>query len=496
MAALKHQPFDRELQHKVVLALARAGALDFAMSEYDRFGLAAVRGHEDIMALNGRLSKDLYLRTSGKKALKHARDAARKYETAFQNTLGYYSGINSATMALMAEMPAERVTARIEAIEALLPVSQEVTPTDHYFTEATRAECFLLKEEFEKATAALHAAVDFDPLNYAAHATTLKQFLMICRKRGDSEDWLADFKPPRPLHYAGHIRLDQTNIDQDALEVSIADALQYEDVGFGFGALAAGGDILFAENLLEQGAELHVVLPCDQSAFKRESVTPFGEKWEKRFEACLSRASSLRVMTPAPDWPNQALNRLSGLSAMGYAVLRGQSLSVDPLQMLILNEGSAPSYTATHAQDWAGTGHAQFRMTLAGLHKAFSVSAPVIRSDLACVLKISGENESVQFENVIAAVEAALKARAERDAVKIALHLKLPNEDTDSNLKQMLGASSPQSILASESFASVLAALAGPRYKIIYAGQVKTEAAEPLRCYTLQGVEVSPYPLA
>jgi len=143
VAALKDRPTDRQLQHQIVLALARAGALTFAISEYDRFGLSAIKDDEDIMALNGRLSKDLYLRSSGQEALKHAKDAAQKYESAFQTSLGYYSGINSATMALMADLPKERVMARIEAIEALLPISQEITPTDHYFVEATRAECFL-----------------------------------------------------------------------------------------------------------------------------------------------------------------------------------------------------------------------------------------------------------------------------------------------------------------------------------------------------------------
>ena len=89
--ALKSRPSDVELQHQIILSLARAGALDFAISEYDRFGLAAVQDHEDIMALNGRLSKDLYLRSSGEEAREHALSAAQKYEAAFQNTLGYYS---------------------------------------------------------------------------------------------------------------------------------------------------------------------------------------------------------------------------------------------------------------------------------------------------------------------------------------------------------------------------------------------------------------------
>jgi len=487
MEALKTQPLDRDIQHKVVLALARAGALDFAMSEYDRLGLAAVRDHEDIMALNGRLSKDLYLRSSGAKALKHARDAAQKYEAAFQNTLGHYSGINSATMALMAEMPSERITARIEAIEALLPVSREVTPTDHYFTEATRAECFLLKGERSKAAAALHAAIDFDPLNYAAHATTLKQFMMICAKRKESLEWLSDFRPPRPLHYAGHIRLDQTGVDQDGLEIAISDALQYEDVGFGFGALAAGGDILFAENLLEQGAELHVILPCPRDIFKRESVLPFGEKWGLRFESCLAQASSLRILTEGSPWPDKALNRLSGLSAMGHAVLQGGSLNVDALQILILNAARLESYTATHAQDWAGTGYPQFRIQ-DGETKTFFNTAPGANSQMPCAMKCKGKGVHNTYEDVIAAVEAAFTLREQQEAAQIALHLNIKGEQTEHILDEILKGGAPHSLLASEAFASIFAVAAKGQYNITYAGQVGIHTVMPIRCYTIQRV--------
>lgn len=109
-AKLSTSPSDQNLQHKAVLSLARAGSLGFALSEYKRYALNNVRQHEDIMALGGRLSKDLYLRSSGKKALDYARDSAHQYEAAFQDTKGYYSGVNAATMALMSKMPLATIT--------------------------------------------------------------------------------------------------------------------------------------------------------------------------------------------------------------------------------------------------------------------------------------------------------------------------------------------------------------------------------------------------
>ena len=485
VAALKDRPNDRQLQHQIVLALARAGALTFAISEYERFGLSDIKNDEDIMALNGRLSKDLYLRSSGREALKYANDAAQKYEAAFQTSLGYYSGVNSATMALMADLPKERVMARIEAIEALLPVSQETTPTDHYFVEATRAECFLLRGERDKAVAALHGAIDFDPLNYAAHASTLKQFMMIATKREDAVGWLSGFRPPRPLHYAGHIRLNLTESEEAEMRITISDALQQKDVGFGFGALAAGGDILFAEGLLEQGAELHIILPCEPDLFKCESVMPFGQGWEQRFDDCFSQASSVRILTQDADWPDKKLNRLSGLSAMGKSILKGQSLSVEPLQILILTETDSPSYTATHAQDWADNAFSQFRVS-AGVIRP--ITLPPSSSDMAISVSLKSDNQSQleTYETLEAALASATLIKRGRKSAQIALHLNIEGETTDEILDQLLQGGAPQSVLATEAFATVLAAVAADKYKITYAGQIEQKSERRLRCYTIQ----------
>ena len=125
--ALRLTPKDQELQHKAVLALARAGSTRLALAEYNRYGLDAIRNHEDIMALGARLSKDLYLYSEGKTALDHARDAAHKYEAAFKDSNGFYSGVNAAAMALMAEMPGAQINDRTKTILATLPVRDKLS---------------------------------------------------------------------------------------------------------------------------------------------------------------------------------------------------------------------------------------------------------------------------------------------------------------------------------------------------------------------------------
>ena len=94
---------------------------------------------------------------------------------------------------------------------------------------------------------------------------------------------------------------------------AIAAAL--DELGAGSGDLgitegACGGDLLFAEALLERGAALELRLPFDEPAFLRESVDfekpPSSEpdRWHERFVQAKARAKALvmpKVLGPTPD---------------------------------------------------------------------------------------------------------------------------------------------------------------------------------------------------
>ena len=484
---LKVRPGDRELQHRAVLSLARAGSLDFAIAEFNRFGLGEVSGHEDIMALDGRLSKDLYLRSNGEDALKHANAATRKYTAAFKATQGYYSGVNSATMAFMAEMPEHVIEEKIAAVEGLLPSPEKLTPEDHYFIEATRAECCFLRGDSSRAAKALQAAVDFDPMNFTAHATTLKQFKMIARKRSEDTNWLNKFSPPTPLHFAGRIRITLSEIQLKQLKINISDVIQKHDIGFAYGALAAGSDIVIAEALLTEGAALHVVLPCPEDCFVEHSVRPFGEEWVPRFKSCLEGAASVRFLSDYTPWPDPRVNRLSGQFAMGQAVLMGHSLSVDPMQILVLGEAGENSYTSQHGKDWVSAGHKQIVLPESNeqqnktpmLEKQVHFKALIHSSDLP---------DPLRYETPREALEAAMKLRANASKRQMALHIDIPGVDDDPTGHQMLKYGAPQSLLLSEVFASLLALSEGRKFDISYAGFFECGDDQTLRCYAVNNI--------
>ncbi|MEO1643487.1 MAG: TRAFs-binding domain-containing protein, partial [Pseudomonadota bacterium] len=176
LAKLETDSDDRALQHQAVLALARAGATDFAQAEYERYGLDQCHDDEDIMALAARLEKDRFLTASGDKKTKHANKSAGLYQAAFEKTGGFYSGINSATMSFISAQDAVRASIDADTILRLLPETEALSPENLYFIEATRAEGHLLRGDLKRAKASLQRAIRHDPLNYPAHSTTLKQF--------------------------------------------------------------------------------------------------------------------------------------------------------------------------------------------------------------------------------------------------------------------------------------------------------------------------------
>jgi hypothetical protein len=101
-AALEAGETSRDVAYAAVLCLARAGALDFARTEYVRLGLDRANDHPDSIALGGRLLKDVALAAKGARRIAFAKASTHRYETLFQRFGGLYGAINAATMTLVA----------------------------------------------------------------------------------------------------------------------------------------------------------------------------------------------------------------------------------------------------------------------------------------------------------------------------------------------------------------------------------------------------------
>lgn len=339
---LEAHPGDLALGHRAVLALARSGATAGARALLSTIGLAT----DELIALDARLCKDEALAATGDDRVQLAREAAARYAALHAKNGASYPAINAATLHLLA---GDRARAEELAERALLRTHAESStdPLDPYWQAATAAEAALVLGRIDDARALLTTARRANPGDHAALASTRKQLALVCAARGVGLELIEALRPPSVVHYAGHMIGDRFHpASEPRIANEIARKLAAHDAGYGFGSLASGADILFAEQLLARGAELHVVLPFDAEQFLRTSV---GD-WADRFRACLARASSITYGTlDASTEDTDALYAYGGQLAMGLALLRAGFLATHAVQLAVWDGKPARGLAGTGA---------------------------------------------------------------------------------------------------------------------------------------------------
>ena len=323
-----------------VTAYARAGALDHAWSCFVAAGYDRVDDEPAALTVKGRLLKDRARRAEGEERRRLLAEASTAYARAAALEGATYPLINAATLALLAHdaagsaVLAEQVLARIAA--------HPDEPETPYYRAATRAEALLLLGREGEARDALAEAIAVAPRAWEDHAATLRQFAAIIAARRGDTGWLAPLAPPRALHFAGHMSF-RADGDHAGLTARLAEILSAERIGFGFGALAAGADILIAEALLARDAELYLVLPGGVEAFAAVSVDPLGAAWRRRFDAIIPKATTIHTVAPIGARPDQSMIDLADEIAMGTARSHAGRLATEAVQLLVPPDMTADS---------------------------------------------------------------------------------------------------------------------------------------------------------
>jgi class 3 adenylate cyclase len=350
--ALAEHPDDPHLRWAAVLVLARSGATRQARDRYNRFKLNEVTDSDhsfltDVASLDARIAKDEALQETGTRRRAMLRRAAELYETIFRRGVEYYPGINAATLALLCgdESKAESLAREVLKVCAAATAANR----EEYYIRASQAEAHLVLGDEDAARRALDAAAQVPDRDFSAVATTRRQIRRVCEARGIRTDALDLLSNPSVIHFAGHLigaRFPESRESDVSLQIRVA--LRRHRVGFGYGSLASGADILFAEALLDRGAELNVTLPFELEEFKRVSVAPAGDQWLTRFNNCLKHAMSLTFATTDQYLQDNTLFAYASRIAMGLARLRARFLDSVPRQLVVWDgapeHGSHASY--------------------------------------------------------------------------------------------------------------------------------------------------------
>src|SRR5664279_5385703 len=265
MQGLTEHPNSVDLRYLATRVLARSGATNHAAAMYERFRLGRQR-NTDIASLGARITKDVALAaaTGKRKAL---RIAAAAYGRIFAHTPAPYPGVNAATLYLLAG-DSERARSYARRTLDASNTGSSRTSVDRYYRLASRAEAAVILGDIDLARGSLREAARQLGTDYDAAATTCRQLRLVCRITGTSPDILDIIRPPAVLHYCGPaltrsgFSLDR-QYERDVLD-KITAHIAHRKIGFAYGSLSAGGEILCAEACLRAGAELNVVLPFDQ----------------------------------------------------------------------------------------------------------------------------------------------------------------------------------------------------------------------------------------
>jgi tetratricopeptide (TPR) repeat protein len=456
-----------------IIALARAGALEHAWGQFSAAGYDRRDDDPAALTVKGRLLKDHALRAEGEERRHFYLESSECYRRAATLRPSTYPLINAATLSLLS---GDRAQAGEIAREVLDRIEREPEePETPYWRAATEAEALLLLGRLDESRAALEAAVAAAPRAWEDHASTLRQFVAIDEALGVESGWLDLLRPPRSLHYAADKWADA---DPDSAAPLALDA----DVGFGFGALAAGAELMTAEALLARGAELHVILPSDPASFAAAFVDPHGAGWRERFEAALEAAESVRSVRPLQRAPDAAAVALADRIARGAALLSAERLM-----------GSAAH--AGRASDGAAAGTALIAIRVGdGEQAGFEARLGEVRDALAeagtpaLAPHLSGEAILVGYSDPGVAARAARQLHARLRAhlpLQVAGHYGMidcvrdpfsqalrPTGNGAEIVEAIAGATPTGSICVSDDFACLLAGEAGDPGEASWIGEL------------------------
>lgn len=349
-----------ELRHRLVLLLARSGALQAARSRYIDLGLDQ-EDSVDARSLGARILKDDALSRSTETRAQALADACNAYRRIYQETGDSYPGINAATLAAFAgDIPTAKKLAGV-ILTSLTNVPEDSQSA--YWHHATRAEALLLLGKHAETVGAVAAAVATGHDSLDDRASTLKQLRRVAIAIGVDTNILAPLTPQPTLHYSGHMisppgSSGRILFEHEAeLSRRIVTAIDAIAPSAAYGALACGSDILIVEALLARGCDVHIVFPFREDEFIQTSVICGGQDWLDRFNVCREKATSVSFLTNQPYLGDDILYGLAANLAMGHAILRAEFIAGAAVQLAVWDRTPAggPAGTGADVATWRNT---------------------------------------------------------------------------------------------------------------------------------------------
>jgi len=333
---LNHHQGDLRLIQLFCLSKIKCGYLSDAR---DLLSNLVKQGNQDeeTLGILGRVYKEMWLNSSGGSpdhpSLKKSRNL---YLKAFINTHGNYSGINAASLSLiMGDIDTAHKMAR-KVISICGESLKQGENKKDYWIIATLGEAFILLGKQEQAARFYGLARKIAGKNYSSIASTRRQLKLLSRYTEVEEGVLATLEIPPVLAFSGHM-LDAPTRKNPRFPVDsvgpvkrqIETILARLDAGISYSSAACGSDVIFLECMQARGGETNVILPFDSEDFFDTSVNFAGEKWIRRADSVLKRASRVSQANRGGYGGDDLLFAYANTMIMGKAILRSRLLETE-----------------------------------------------------------------------------------------------------------------------------------------------------------------------
>ncbi|MCC6835316.1 MAG: DUF4071 domain-containing protein [Cytophagales bacterium] len=305
-------------------------AVEYLAGLYERFP-----NDSETAGILGGIYKSIFRKQQSTKYALLARDT---YAKNFTQTGNYYTGINAATMSVIAGKAQQGRELAAQVISTL-----ENTATTEW-EWATLAEAYLLTKNKDKAIVAFTKARQLIATDWGKVLSVYNQLWLLDHYMPIPKEVIKIFAPPVVVAFSGHM-IDAPGREtprfpsaiEQQVKQSIQAALNTLNASVGYCSLACGADILFAEAIAERGGEVQVILPFAEQDFVKISVEFARANWVQRFMDIKTKYPHT-IITQEKYGGNDDLFSLLGKSIFGSAILRSRSYQQEPFLLTVLSE--------------------------------------------------------------------------------------------------------------------------------------------------------------
>lgn len=300
----------------------------------------------------------------------HLNDAYFFYKKAYLLTKGYYSGINMATLALLM---GDKETAQDVARQVFPICLDELTYInqhggDPYWVQATLGEIALILGEFFEAEDWYSRAAAIAKGRFADLSSTRQQARKLTEFIFDDRNKLDHcFSIPPVAVFSGPI-IDAPDRKSprfpQALEHLVKEAIREKlkklNIYIGYSAASFGADLLFAEALLEENGETHLVLPYSRQQYKNEMLAQTNRlEWGKRFDELTERATEVFEISNEKSNLGTISSLYSSLLLHGLACVKADQLETEVIPISVWDGQSddVTDSTKTMIHHWQQHGY-------------------------------------------------------------------------------------------------------------------------------------------